>query len=305
MLISLIKVFSIVTCLSQLEPATADDSVHFKIVGGTVTEISRTPYQISLRLKQIDRKQFGRGHICGGTVISQRLVVTATHCLYDGRSRNMRSPKDFVLIMGNSYLQTRSVTMQQYNVQKLIPHPQYNPTNLQNDIALIFINGFIPWKSIVRALPLARVTTDVGTPCLISGWGSTVTGGTSSQTLQSATVPVISQTECNAKYGYITAAQLCAGYMSGGIDSCQGDSGGPLQCHNTLVGIVSYGRYCAAQDSPGVYTNVLYYVDWIKKTNRSLDYSYYSSDARTVVGSKLTVLAIFVAVRQLNYLERN
>lgn len=87
----------------------------------------------------------------------------------------MRSPKDFVLIMGNSYLQTKSVIMQQYNVQRLIPHPQYNPTNLQNDIALIFINGFIPWKSIVRALPLARVTTDVGTPCLISGWGSTVT----------------------------------------------------------------------------------------------------------------------------------
>lgn len=60
-----------------------DGSVHFKIVGGTVTEISRTPYQISLRLKQIDRKQFGRGHICGGTVISQRLVVTAAHCLFE------------------------------------------------------------------------------------------------------------------------------------------------------------------------------------------------------------------------------
>ncbi|EDW62991.1 trypsin [Drosophila virilis] len=296
MQISLTLWFSIVIRLSELEPATADDSVQFKIVGGTVTEIARTPYQVSLRLKQIDRQQFGRGHICGGTVISQRLVVTAAHCLYDGRSRNMRSPNDFVIIMGNSLLQIRSVLMQQYNVQKLMSHPQYNPTNLQNDIALLFINGFVPWKSIVRALPLARVTAVVGTPCLISGWGSTINGGTSSQTLQSATVPVISQTDCSAKYGYISAAQLCAGYMSGGIDSCQGDSGGPLQCHNTLVGIVSFGRYCAAQDSPGVYTNVVYYVDWIKQMNRSLDYSYYSGDVRTVVCSKLAVLAIFVAV---------
>ncbi|XP_064555563.1 trypsin-like [Drosophila montana] len=294
MLVSLITWLNIVICLLQLGPVSAG-SMHFKIVGGTATDIAKTPYQVSLRLKKIDRRQFGRGHICGGTVISQRLIATAAHCLFDGRRRSMRSARDFVVVMGNSYLQSRSGAMLQYNVQKLIAHPQYNPSDLQNDIALLFINGYIPWRSSARALPLAKEAAEVGTPCLISGWGSTYSGGSTSPTLQSATVPVISQRDCSRKYGYISTAQICAGYMSGGIDSCQGDSGGPLQCYNTLVGIVSFGRFCAAQDSPGVYTSVAYYIDWIKRTNRSLDYSYYSDKAAIVVGPKLTVLAIFVA----------
>ena len=47
----------------------------------------------------------------------------------------------------------------------------------------------------------------------------------------------------------------------------QGDSGGPLSCkHNEvwhLVGITSWGEGCGQRERPGVYTNVVEYVDWI------------------------------------------
>ena len=48
----------------------------------------------------------------------------------------------------------------------------------------------------------------------------------------------------------------------------QGDSGGPLvakMCDGrwAQVGIVSYGEGCAFKDSPGVYTRVSAYADWI------------------------------------------
>jgi secreted trypsin-like serine protease len=60
----------------------------------------------------------------------------------------------------------------------------------------------------------------------------------------------------------------------GGHDACQGDSGGPLwrwmgrkegKKKAFVVGVVSRGKGCARKDSPGIYTRVKKYLDWIYK----------------------------------------
>ena len=49
----------------------------------------------------------------------------------------------------------------------------------------------------------------------------------------------------------------------------QGDSGGPLVHYDnvtraySVVGLVSWGVGCAAENRPGVYTNVHKYLPWI------------------------------------------
>jgi len=55
-------------------------------------------------------------------------------------------------------------------------------------------------------------------------------------------------------------------YGEAGKDSCQGDSGGPIMCgaNRTLCGIVSWGRGCAREGFPGVYTETSYYDEWIR-----------------------------------------
>ena len=53
-------------------------------------------------------------------------------------------------------------------------------------------------------------------------------------------------------------------------DSCSGDSGGPLMVQADaeskmyLIGVVSFGTSKCGQGLPGVYTNIQYYVQWIK-----------------------------------------
>ena len=69
-----------------------------------------------------------------------------------------------------------------------------------------------------------------GYPAIVSGWGTTESGGEVSPFLQFVDVNVLSNTECTGpSYGYgsdqITDQMLCANVEGGGKDSCQGDSG--------------------------------------------------------------------------------
>lgn len=52
-----------------------------RIIGGQPIDITQAPYQVSVRLKVNEAYGFGYGHICGGSVISNRVVITAAHCM--------------------------------------------------------------------------------------------------------------------------------------------------------------------------------------------------------------------------------
>jgi secreted trypsin-like serine protease len=96
----------------------------------------------------------------------------------------------------------------------------------------------------------------------VAGWGSTYEGGNVTSVLKYTAVKAISNAECARAYGSsIFDGNLCA--YTAGTDSCQGDSGGPLYSYDgtqlTLVGIVSWGRGCARQGYPGVYTRTSYF----------------------------------------------
>ena len=70
----------------------------------------------------------------------------------------------------------------------------------------------------------------------------------------------------------MTDDMMCAGVKAGGKDACQGDSGGPLIAADpaqgnrmTLVGVVSWGFGCAAEDALGIYAEVSHFSSWLNQ----------------------------------------
>jgi hypothetical protein len=81
----------------------------------------------------------------------------------------------------------------------------------------------------------------------------------------------VSEETCQKTYQdkVIDHRVICAGLAEGGKDSCQGDSGGPLVTKAAdgeyrQIGVVSFGRQCALKDTPGVYSRVSAFGDWLQ-----------------------------------------
>ncbi|XP_016055462.1 PREDICTED: putative serine protease 47 [Miniopterus natalensis] len=86
---------------------------------------------------------------------------------------------------------------------------------------------------------------------------------------------------CNMLYGQrlskdknysVYEEMLYTGDFLTGKAICSGDSGSPLVCDllNTwiLVGLASWGLTCRHPIYPSVFTNVTYFADWIRETQR-------------------------------------
>merc|ERR1712127_227613 len=228
-----------------------------KIVGGEDASYGEFPHQIMLLRGGPDGSL-----MCGGSLVSPNMVVTAGHCC-DGQSANRLGIR-----VGNHHLYEDDPDQMDFPVKKVMLHEDYDSWTITNDICMIEIDGQADFSSSVIgaiSLPSSGKEYDAGTQCTVSGWGTTSEGGSLGRQLMKVTVPVVSDDDCRGAYGQsdITDSMICAGLDQGGKDSCQGDSGGPFMCGDGLSGVVSWGYGCAEPGYPGVYTQVSYFIDWV------------------------------------------
>ncbi|XP_036449667.1 trypsin-3-like [Colossoma macropomum] len=223
-----------------------------KIVGGYECTKNSVPYIASLNVGY---------HFCGGSLINSLWVLSAAHCYQS--SIQVR--------LGEHNIDVSEGTEQFISSSKVIRHPNYSSSTLNNDIMLIKLKSAATLNSYVRAVSLPSSCASAGTYCLVAGWGNTLSSGTNyPSTLRCLDIPILSNSVCSSAYpGQITSNMFCAGFVEGGKDSCQGDSGGPVVCNSVQQGIVSWGYGCALKNKPGVYTKVCNYVSWITSTINS------------------------------------
>lgn len=75
--------FLLCTVILGVIAATAN-AFDSRIVGGFDAPWGAVSWQASIRYLPSDRN-FGSGHFCGGTLINNRTILTAAHCLVDGK----------------------------------------------------------------------------------------------------------------------------------------------------------------------------------------------------------------------------
>ena len=204
-----------------------------RIVGGNIVTPHSHPYQAGLLIN------FGGGTgLCGGSLVSQRAVLTAAHCSV-GSSSTLVILGAHVLSANEGTQHRQTVNSWDYRI-----HHSYNDQNLQNDVSILLLPGNAPLNNAIRVIELAGGNSwdFAGEWATMTGWGGIDGGGTSTH-LRWTNNNIISNAQCSSTLANIIHSTICTS-TAGGRGTCGGDSGGPLtvqfQGQSLLVGVTSF-----------------------------------------------------------------
>ena len=257
----LIGITAIVLIILELSGALKkpDPSKTTSIVGGQPVPGDMTvPFIVSLqnRYKQ---------HYCAGTLVSDRAIVTAAHCVRFGPPHRIQ--------MGSKQIGGKKAI---YRTKfKVKYHPASWGGNGVNDIAVILLDSPLPAKYTPAIVNSKNESNNPGLVPRVAGWGRVSESSTKNEKfMRYIDVPIVTKQVCDIGLAprKTNSSNICAGFAEGGKDSCQGDSGGPLFFPDTktLIGVVSWGVGCARPNKYGVYMKVSDYRSWIDATIKEL-----------------------------------
>ena len=163
-----------------------------RIVGGVETEVNEYPWQVGL--------VSGSGTVpwCGGSLLSDRHVLTAAHCTAGSSISSIR-----VLVGEHNTLDSDYTIV---NINKITDHPDYNSASLANDYSILTLASPVTFSSTMRPVCLPENTSNQyeGVTATVTGWGRLSSGGSTPSALQEVNVNVISNAQCSNSYSGIT-----------------------------------------------------------------------------------------------------
>ncbi|XP_065345912.1 uncharacterized protein LOC135943351 isoform X2 [Cloeon dipterum] len=237
-----------------------DTAVGF-IHHGTNAPIEQNPWHASLSINFPTTDSLY--DLCGGTLVSKRVIVTAAHCLYDPNTGDKIEAEWLEITLG-MYDATDSEEIGRQTVQaaSIVIYDGYDyfRNDFQHDLALIIMKkDSIQITERVRPACLWNSEYDfeniAGKNGKVVGFGFTEQF-TKSSILQKAYLRIAPHEECfytNKKFysrNLRPTQNFCAGFPHNGTNACNGDSGGGLLIANGpsarkkrfyLRGVISFG----------------------------------------------------------------
>jgi len=268
----------------------ASSKLDLKIAGGQEADVSEFPWAALLLITD-----GGKPRRCGGSLINDRFVLTAAHCLPYASQLNI------TILLGEhdttkrGEADTLKIEAKPYRYFRHWGYVYDKNRGAVYDFALVELARSVDFDKYPHIRPICLPSKEevdyngkIGT---VAGWGVENVGllqtgqnivkgfptSGAAKILQKLDFRMIKQDTCRSIYHQIdeklkiTKSNLCA--LSPRGDSCEGDSGGGLVLQNAeqryfeIVGVVSYGVGCNStlngSKIPGVYSRVSTAVDWI------------------------------------------
>lgn len=249
------------------------------IVNGFHTDIT-FPWHATLFVRKDDEFFFA----CGGTLITESVVLSAAHCF------QTNNESDALIAIGkrsSSFTMSSADKLAQiFTIARIIRHPLYldNIGNYGSDIALAELNQSVTLSDDIHPACVDWDLDDITSHLTSNQVGVIVGMGiteneTNSVGVRMTLLPIVSNEDCIRKQPkdfqkYVTFTTFCAGWGNG-TALCNGDSGGGLMFLSKdlkrwkVQGVVSLSprRQSTFFCDPfkfTVFTKVGLYVKWIK-----------------------------------------
>ncbi|XP_029345055.1 uncharacterized protein LOC100167148 isoform X2 [Acyrthosiphon pisum] len=255
---------------------------HALIDNGDKALVGTAPWNVGIY--QLNKTDYNYDMICGGSIISQNLIISAAHCFWKKGmlSKNISITDGLYKIGVGKYNRNFTIIDNEFaqiiNVEMIhLKEGYYGSTGFHaEDIAIIVLQNEVSFSNGVSPVCIdwnSKYNEVNGDQGKIVGWGKTEKG-ISSPILLEASLPYIDHSTCRNMFTngfelFVTVDKFCAGstLVSGqGLD--QGDSGSGLCFFHSgsyyLTGLVSI-KDPSTNNSIAVFTEVKYHIRWIRE----------------------------------------